>query len=482
MGSVYEAIHRDLKKRVAVKTLLPALAASAEAKERFFREGEAASRIRHPNVVDVTDVGAEGPITYLVMELLQGEDLAGLIRRQGPLPFDRAADIMLPVMAAITTAHEQGVVHRDLKPENIFLATSDFGAMTPKVLDFGISKVLDAVQRAALTGTAVTLGTAYYLPPEQLRGSRQADARGDQYALGAILYECLTGRRAFDADSLYAVLKAVSDGTFPPAHELRPDLPPALEATTVRAMQVEPTARFASVRQLGAALLPFASPSARSVWQGFFSGERTGLTPAPIGTAVLTPAALPTGPGHTSALALAPQAGDRAVAGGNHGGTPSADELAAALGRSRSRLPLIAGLVVAAVVGLVIAAMRHESATPATTTATTEATTATPAPAEPAVAAAPPAPAATTAKPTEEPVVVVDAAVSPTVAPTISAAAAPPVVAAPTTGPGNSPPRARRPHAEPAKNEPAGTIVKPPSRPARRKPADVLPNNAPIVE
>jgi serine/threonine-protein kinase len=127
---------------------------------------------------------------------------------------------MLPVLGAIATAHDQGVVHRDLKPENIFLASSDFGGVTPKVLDFGISKVLDAAQHA-LTGTAVTLGTAYYLPPEQLRGSRQADARGDQYALGAILYECLTARRAFDADSLYAVLKAVSEGTYPPAHELR---------------------------------------------------------------------------------------------------------------------------------------------------------------------------------------------------------------------------------------------------------------------
>ena len=143
MGSVYEAMHRDLRKRVAIKTLLPSLAVSQEAKQRFLREGEAASRIRHPNVVDVTDVVAEGPTQ------LPGDGVPG---GRGSVRADRApgraaastqtADIMLPVMAAIAAAHEQGVIHRDLKPENIFLASSHYGGMHPKVLDFGISKVL----------------------------------------------------------------------------------------------------------------------------------------------------------------------------------------------------------------------------------------------------------------------------------------------------------------------------------------------------
>ena len=212
MGCVYEAQHRDLKKRVAIKTLLPSLASNADAKERFLREGEAASRIRHPHVVDVTDLGSEGAVIYLVMEYLEGEDLARLLARQGFLSPAQAADIMLPVAAAIATAHEQGVIHRDLKPENIFLSRSAYGAVHPKVLDFGISKVLGDSRARALTGTAATMGTMHYLPPEQLRAAREADARSDQYGLGTILYECVTGQRAFEEDSFYLLLKKIAEG------------------------------------------------------------------------------------------------------------------------------------------------------------------------------------------------------------------------------------------------------------------------------
>src|SRR4029077_2479270 len=116
MGCVYEAQHRDLKKRVAIKTLLPSLASNSDARQRFLREGEAASRIRHPHVVDVTDLGSEGSVIYLVMEYLEGEDLSRLLARQEFLSASEAADIMLPVAAAIATAHEKGVIHRDLKP------------------------------------------------------------------------------------------------------------------------------------------------------------------------------------------------------------------------------------------------------------------------------------------------------------------------------------------------------------------------------
>ncbi|HEY2901204.1 MAG TPA: serine/threonine-protein kinase, partial [Polyangia bacterium] len=226
MGSVYEALHRDLKKRVAIKTLLPTLAANPDAKTRFLREGEAASRIRHPHVVDVTDVSSDGPVIYLVMEYLEGEDLGKLISRRGPLGVSETADIMLPVAAAIVTAHEQGVIHRDLKPENIFLAQGSMGGIVPKVLDFGISKVSSSgdLRTMALTGTGATFGTTFYLPPEQLRGAKQADARSDQYALGTILYECLTGQRAFEGENLYAVLKDIAESRYRPAATLRPDL------------------------------------------------------------------------------------------------------------------------------------------------------------------------------------------------------------------------------------------------------------------
>ncbi len=270
MGCVYEAQHRDLKKRVAIKTLLPSLASNADAKERFLREGEAASRIRHPHVVDVTDLGSEGSVIYLVMEYLEGEDLARLLARQGFLTPAQAADIMLPVAAAIATAHEQGVIHRDLKPENIFLSRSAYGAVHPKVLDFGISKVLGDSRARALTGTAATMGTMHYLPPEQLRAAREADARSDQYGLGTILYECVTGQRAFEEDSFYLLLKKIAEGEFARPSMKRPGLPAHMEAIVLRAMSLDPLARFDSVKQFGAALLELSSESTRFLWAPFF--------------------------------------------------------------------------------------------------------------------------------------------------------------------------------------------------------------------
>ncbi len=294
MGCVYEAEHRDLKKRVAIKTLLPSLAANDEARLRFLREGEAASRIRHPNVVDVTDVGVEGLTSFLVMEYLDGEDLSSLIARQGSLTIEQTADIMLPVAAAITTAHEQGVIHRDLKPANILLARSALGGVQPKVLDFGISKVTGGRGTMVLTGTGATFGTTFYLPPELLQGARQADARSDQYALGTIIYECVTGHRAFEGENLYGVLKDIAEGRYATPLSRRPDLPPTMDALIMRAMSVEPAARFDSVRELGATLLEFASGQARAMWAPFFRGgdadfevSSSGAYGAPGGTMLL---------------------------------------------------------------------------------------------------------------------------------------------------------------------------------------------------
>ncbi len=279
MGCVYEAVHRDLGKRVAIKTLLSSLAASPEARGRFLREGQAASRIRHPHVVDVTDVVADGPTSYLVMEYLEGEDLSSRLERRGALALSEAADILLPVIAAIAAAHELGVIHRDLKPENIFLARASFGGPCPKVVDFGISKVLGDPTAIALTATSAVFGTMFYLPPEQLGGSREADARGDQYALGVILYECVTGHRAFEATSIYGILKSVAEGVYPPARSWRPELPPRLEAAIDRAMRLNPAARFSSVRALGPELLPHASAAVRAVWAPVFDGAGDAAPP-----------------------------------------------------------------------------------------------------------------------------------------------------------------------------------------------------------
>jgi serine/threonine protein kinase len=302
MGAVYEATHRDLKKRVAIKTLHPAVAATPGARARFLREGEAASRIRHPNVVDVTDVAAEGSIAYLVMEFLEGEDLSSLLERAGALPFSESVDLLLPVFAAISVAHDEGVIHRDLKPENIFLSQSRHGGAEPKVLDFGISKLSSSGggNTLALTGTGASMGTPYYVAPEQVRSAAGVDARSDQYALGAILYECVTGHRAHQGQTIYEVIRSVGEGSFPPPRAHRPDTPPKLEEAILRAMRLDPAQRFPSVQALARAVLPFASPSARAHWAPALQGDsgvdgRTSSAPQrsashPGGTVVMTPA------------------------------------------------------------------------------------------------------------------------------------------------------------------------------------------------
>ncbi|HVR64974.1 MAG TPA: serine/threonine-protein kinase, partial [Polyangia bacterium] len=402
---VYEALHRDLKKRVAIKMLLPTLAANPDAKTRFLREGEAASRIRHPHVVDVTDVGSEGTIIYLVMEFLEGEDLGKVIARKGALPIGDAADIMLPVAAAIATAHEQGVIHRDLKPENIFLARGGgMGGVSPKVLDFGISKVSGDLRTMALTGTGATFGTTFYLPPEQLRGAKQADARSDQYALGTILYECVTGQRAFEGENLYAVLKDIAESRYRPAVTLRPDLPPELNAIINRAMNLEPAARFPSVRALGASLLAYASAPPRMMWTPFFTAPAAELEAAPASELSIDapevtaptppPAGVARGPGFAADLAMAatatppPQESPRKItAGGTRplppdSGTPPPDgrghparlessttfrhatgessSLLPTLRPARSRMPWLVLLGVAAAVSVVFVIMRPD--------------------------------------------------------------------------------------------------------------------------
>jgi hypothetical protein len=265
MGSVYEGTHTDLRKRVAIKTLHPSVAALPGARARFLREGEAASRIRHPNVVDVTDVGTEGAITFLVMEYLEGEDLFSRLTREHSLTASEAADCLLPVIGAIAAAHDEGVIHRDLKPANVFLVRTRHAGVQPMVLDFGISKVSGGGtgQTLALTGVGASLGTPCYISPEQVRGAG-VTAFSDQYALGAILYECVTGRRAHDGESVFSILHSVGAGTFPPPRAVRPEISVAFENAILRAMRLEPADRFPTLRGFGRALLPFATEAVRA--------------------------------------------------------------------------------------------------------------------------------------------------------------------------------------------------------------------------
>jgi tRNA A-37 threonylcarbamoyl transferase component Bud32 len=278
MGAVYEAIHPALKKRFAIKTLLPEIAQREEARIRFLREGEAASSIIHPHVVAVADVGTEDGIPYLVMELLEGQTLADLLAQRGSLTVGESVALLLPVISAVATGHDRGVIHRDLKPPNIFLAKGPWGDQIPKVLDFGVSK-LTGDDSAPITRTLAVLGTAAYMSPEQARGAKRIDFQSDQYALGLILYEMLTGSRAHPGDNALEILHNVASGMIRPARELKPDLPHDLDAVLTRMLAATPTDRYRSLHDAGGALLRFADDRTRMAMANAFgssTGDRRG--------------------------------------------------------------------------------------------------------------------------------------------------------------------------------------------------------------
>jgi eukaryotic-like serine/threonine-protein kinase len=280
MGTVYEAFHPALKKRFAIKTLLPAIAQTPEFRTRFLREAEVAARINHPNIVRVTDVGTEGDTPYMVMEYLEGNTLGHLLAERGRLDFVESADILLPVLSAVAAGHAAGIIHRDLKPENIFLTQGAWGDLVPKVLDFGVSKLMTEEPSGALTGTLTVLGTAAYMSPEQARGARQVTHLSDQYALGLILYEMLTGTRGHPGDNPFEILFNISNLAIIPLLDVRPDCPPELEKVVMRMLAPEPENRYRSLLDVGAALLPFASDRSRlTVGDSFRQGSTGEIVP-----------------------------------------------------------------------------------------------------------------------------------------------------------------------------------------------------------
>jgi len=223
MGAVYEATHVDLKKRVALKTLLPEHVSNTESRARFVREGEAASRIRHPNVVDVTDVGLDRGIAFLVMEYLVGETLAELIKQRGTMSVEETVSLMLPVCSAVAEGHLHGVIHRDLKPQNIHIGQTRSGEVLPKVLDFGISKIKSDGQSHTITADNSFMGTVSYISPEQARAAASVDGRSDEFSLGAILYECVTGETPHVGESAFDIVCKILAGGLIPPRQRRPD-------------------------------------------------------------------------------------------------------------------------------------------------------------------------------------------------------------------------------------------------------------------
>lgn len=310
MGTVWEARHTTLDKRVALKTLNQSVALNAEAVARFMREGRAASTIEHPHIVDITGVGVEDGTPYLVMEYLDGEALSSLIERHpNGLSVEAVVDLALPVLDALDCAHAAGVVHRDLKPDNLFLARTRTGDAHPVVLDFGISKVEGVEGAARLTHTSALMGTPYYMSPEQARGAKHLDARSDQFSLGLVLYEALSARRAVSGDSVLEVLHKLTSGEFERLSALRGDLPAPVTAVVERMLATRAEERFASLRLVGAALLPYASERTRVVWQGVFTEQGATPSAAPsVSGRLSTPTGLATTLAGAAGETLAPPA------------------------------------------------------------------------------------------------------------------------------------------------------------------------------
>ncbi len=242
MAQVYRGTDTVLSRPVAIKVLSADYARDPAFVRRFRREAQAAARLNHPGVVAVFDTGSDGDVHFIVMELVSGRTLSDIVAAEGPLPPERAAEIGARVAEALAFAHEAGLVHRDVKPGNAMV--TDRGDV--KVMDFGIAR---AVSSQTLTQTAIVLGTAAYLSPEQARGD-PVDPRSDLYSLGVVLYELLTGHPPFVASSPVAVAyKHVSEDPRPPS-AVRPGIPPALEGIVLRAMAKEPARRYQSAREM----------------------------------------------------------------------------------------------------------------------------------------------------------------------------------------------------------------------------------------
>lgn len=271
MGNVYAAEHKALGKRVAIKVLRRKFGGDETVIARFIREGKLAARLRHPNIVDVTDVGVIDGLPCLVMELLEGEALDERVHRDGALPESDLVDLVLPIVAALEHAHGEGVLHRDLKPANVFIARGWDGAVIPKLLDFGISKTIEESATSELTNDTGILGTPRYVAPEVI-GGEKATAKSDQYAIGLVLYEAATGVKPFQdaGSSIVSIARAITTGDTKKLRELRPELSEAFERVIRRSMAVLPRDRYPSMRELGAALLPLASPRVRAIWERVF--------------------------------------------------------------------------------------------------------------------------------------------------------------------------------------------------------------------
>jgi len=361
MGAVYAAENTWTRRAVALKLLHPEFARTPGVAERFMQEAQLASQLRHPNIVDVLDLGqdvGDGSL-YIVQELLQGNDLRTVLDASGRVDVQTALDVALPLMGALALAHRRGVVHRDIKPENIFLAGDEHGESTPKLIDFGISKVTaQGRDDRNLTQAGTLVGTPNYMSPEQARGDANLDGQTDVWSLGVVLYEMLCGKLPFDAPNQNVLMVKIIMEPAARIESVAPDLPAALAEVVHTALANDRGARYPDMSTLAAALVN-CSDAAPTL----FERHRRSLPPE-IGALLRveprsTPRTLPpsTAPmgvaevGHLERATFGQTIVDRPTAQGTPiGWSQEAASAPAASSSSSRRAVVIAGLVSLALV------------------------------------------------------------------------------------------------------------------------------------
>jgi len=444
MGSVWAADHLTLGTQVAVKFMSPAYVQNDSLVQRFRTEAMAAAQIKSPHVAQVFDHGFMANGTpYIVMELLEGEDLKRRIRREGSLPLSDVALVVSQACKALSRAHALGIVHRDIKPDNIFLQNLD-GETFVKLLDFGIAKLgPDGGLGATTTGSM--MGTPLYMSPEQLLSAKRVDHRSDLWSLAVVAYHAITGRVPFHGETVGSLSVAVHTGTFQLPSALRPDVPQALDAWFMRMLQRDPAARFGSAKEMADALEQ-AVHGASAMRMPMASQPGSAAIPPNAGPMVVTPVS-----GYQSFPTPMPQSSTSSPSGPPQtlNGT-STTSARMASGRSMTRIAALVGLLLLGVsaVALVLA-LRSPDAPPEDTAAA--------APAEPPKTAEP-APA-----PTPEPEVLPVVPTS-TASASAKAAAAPALVEAPApakTAPRSEPSKAPSP--PPARPTTTRSTTKPPT-------------------
>jgi len=378
MGVVVAAHHIQLDEHVAIKFLLPQALANAEAVARFDREARAAVKIKSEHVARVIDVGKlENGAPYMVMEYLEGRDLSAWLTERGPLPVEQAVEFVLQACEAIAEAHAMGIVHRDLKPANLYCIRRPDGALSIKVLDFGISKSTAGAGGMGMTKTHTVMGSPLYMSPEQMESSKNVDARADIWALGVILFELVTGRVPFEGEAITELVLKIVTAAPPILLGAMPGVPPGLDPIIHKCLEKKRENRYASVSELANDLLAYAPARSKLSVERIANIMNAAGMPARQNFHSAPPGPLQRTQGMTGSQGSITGGGPQspgAYTGGPAGGMAPRMTDAAwgqtggdAAGKPRSRLLLVLGgaAVLFAVIGGVVAVVVSKKAPPA---------------------------------------------------------------------------------------------------------------------